>query len=106
MLNSGSKALSQLSKNVKSLSLQLSMVDASALVSIWLLPVISAIVARMHSSISRQAKSWSYAHKWKLLSSRQEVDVGLAADVGTLQRLPKAVGNQSLVRELAFTSRK
>lgn len=32
--------------------------------------------------------------------------LGLAADVGTLQRLPKIVGNQSLVRELAFTARK
>ncbi len=35
----------------------------------------------------------------------KEVDVGLAADVGTLQRLPKIVGNQSLVRELAYTAR-
>jgi len=38
--------------------------------------------------------------------SVKEVDVGLAADVGTLQRLPKVVGNQSLVRELVFTARK
>ena len=36
----------------------------------------------------------------------QEVDIGLAADLGTLQRLPKVVGNESLVRELAFTARK
>ncbi|ESN98299.1 hypothetical protein HELRODRAFT_157486 [Helobdella robusta] len=36
----------------------------------------------------------------------KEVDVGLAADVGTLQRLPKIVGNESLVRELCFTGRK
>eukprot|EP00658_Telonema_sp_P-2_P078781 TRINITY_DN7465_c0_g1_i1.p1 TRINITY_DN7465_c0_g1~~TRINITY_DN7465_c0_g1_i1.p1 ORF type:complete len:245 (-),score=36.53 TRINITY_DN7465_c0_g1_i1:172-906(-) len=35
----------------------------------------------------------------------KEVDVGLAADVGTLQRLPKIVGNESLVREWAFTAR-
>jgi enoyl-CoA hydratase/carnithine racemase len=35
----------------------------------------------------------------------KEVDVGLAADVGTLQRLPKIVGNDSTVRELAFTAR-
>lgn len=35
-----------------------------------------------------------------------EVNVGLAADVGTLQRLPKIVGNDSVVRELAFTGRK
>lgn len=36
----------------------------------------------------------------------KEVDLGMAADVGTLQRLPKAIGNQSLVRELCFTARK
>lgn len=36
----------------------------------------------------------------------KEVDVGLAADVGTLQRLPKVIGNQSLVRELCYTGRK
>ena len=35
----------------------------------------------------------------------QEVDVGLAADIGTLARLPKIAGNQSLVYELAFTAR-
>ncbi|KAK2146485.1 hypothetical protein LSH36_605g02072 [Paralvinella palmiformis] len=38
--------------------------------------------------------------------SIKEVDIGLAADVGTLQRLPKIVGNDSLVRELAYTGRK
>jgi delta(3,5)-delta(2,4)-dienoyl-CoA isomerase len=36
----------------------------------------------------------------------KEVDVGLAADVGTLQRLPKVIGNNSLVRELCYTGRK
>ncbi|XP_014704168.1 delta(3,5)-Delta(2,4)-dienoyl-CoA isomerase, mitochondrial [Equus asinus] len=36
----------------------------------------------------------------------KEVDIGLAADVGTLQRLPRVIGNQSLVNELAFTARK
>ncbi|OXB51870.1 hypothetical protein ASZ78_007018, partial [Callipepla squamata] len=39
-------------------------------------------------------------------NATQEVDIGLAADVGTLQRLPKIVGSQSLVNELAFTARK
>ncbi|KAI7851950.1 ClpP/crotonase-like domain-containing protein [Circinella umbellata] len=34
-----------------------------------------------------------------------EVDVGLAADIGTLQCLPKVIGNASLIRELAYTSR-
>lgn len=37
--------------------------------------------------------------------SIKEVDVGLAADVGTLQRFPKIVGNQSWTRELAYTGR-
>jgi len=36
----------------------------------------------------------------------KEVDVGLAADVGTLQRLPKIIGNEGVVRELAYTARK
>ncbi|KAM5296067.1 delta(3,5)-Delta(2,4)-dienoyl-CoA isomerase, mitochondrial [Glossophaga mutica] len=36
----------------------------------------------------------------------KEVDVGLAADVGTLQRLPRVIRSQSLVNELAFTARK
>eukprot|EP00405_Crypthecodinium_cohnii_P013988 CAMPEP_0206451628 /NCGR_PEP_ID=MMETSP0324_2-20121206/19457_1 /ASSEMBLY_ACC=CAM_ASM_000836 /TAXON_ID=2866 /ORGANISM="Crypthecodinium cohnii, Strain Seligo" /LENGTH=276 /DNA_ID=CAMNT_0053921551 /DNA_START=52 /DNA_END=882 /DNA_ORIENTATION=+ len=37
--------------------------------------------------------------------SIREAAVGLAADVGTLARLPKIVGNESLVRELALTAR-
>jgi len=36
----------------------------------------------------------------------QEVDLGLCADVGTLQRLPKVVGGESRVRELVYTARK
>lgn len=37
--------------------------------------------------------------------SIREAAIGLAADIGTLQRLPKAVGNDSLARELALTAR-
>lgn len=37
--------------------------------------------------------------------SIKEVDIGLAADLGTLQRLPRVTGNESLLRELAFTGR-
>lgn len=37
--------------------------------------------------------------------SIKEVDIGLAADLGTLQRLPKVVGNDSLLRELCYTGR-
>jgi len=35
----------------------------------------------------------------------KELDIGLAADIGGLQRFPKIVGNQSLVRELVFSGR-
>ncbi|GAB1863154.1 Delta(3,5)-Delta(2,4)-dienoyl-CoA isomerase, mitochondrial isoform X2 [Camponotus japonicus] len=35
----------------------------------------------------------------------KEVDIGLAADVGTLQRFPKVVGSDSLARELVYTAR-
>lgn len=35
--------------------------------------------------------------------SIREVKIGLAADIGTLQRLPKITGNDSLVRELCYT---
>ncbi|KAJ1951085.1 hypothetical protein EC988_004153, partial [Linderina pennispora] len=35
----------------------------------------------------------------------KEVDIGMAADVGTLQRLPKVVGNDSWVREVCYTAR-
>ncbi|CAK9803796.1 Delta(3,5)-Delta(2,4)-dienoyl-CoA isomerase, mitochondrial [Anthophora quadrimaculata] len=36
----------------------------------------------------------------------KEVDLGMAADVGTLQRFPKIIGCDSLVRELVYTARK
>ncbi|EED79974.1 predicted protein, partial [Postia placenta Mad-698-R] len=35
----------------------------------------------------------------------KEADVSLAADIGTLARLPKIAANQSLVHELAYTAR-
>lgn len=37
--------------------------------------------------------------------SIKEVDVGLAADIGTLQRLPRAVGASGWISELALTGR-
>lgn len=36
----------------------------------------------------------------------KEVDIGMAADIGTLQRLPKIVGNNSWVRDVCYTARK
>ncbi|KAL1594410.1 hypothetical protein SLS60_010170 [Paraconiothyrium brasiliense] len=37
--------------------------------------------------------------------SVKEVDIGLAADIGTLSRLPKAVGNFSWVKDVALSAR-
>ncbi|ETN69677.1 hypothetical protein RB195_016925 [Necator americanus] len=37
--------------------------------------------------------------------SVKEVDVGLAADVGSLNRLPKICGNESWLKEVAFSAR-
>lgn len=36
----------------------------------------------------------------------KEVEIGMAADVGALQRFPKVIGNQSIARELCLTGRK
>ena len=35
----------------------------------------------------------------------KEVDIGLAADIGTIQRFQKVVGNDSWTRELCYTAR-
>ena len=37
--------------------------------------------------------------------SVKEVDLGIVADVGSLARIPKIVGNTSLLRELVYTGR-
>jgi delta(3,5)-delta(2,4)-dienoyl-CoA isomerase len=37
--------------------------------------------------------------------SVKEVDIGLAADIGTLSRLPKAVGNFSWVKDVCLSAR-
>lgn len=36
----------------------------------------------------------------------KEIELGIAADIGALQFLPKVVGNQSLLAELLYTGRK
>ena len=35
----------------------------------------------------------------------KEVDIGICADLGTIQRFQKVVGNDSWVRELCYTAR-
>ncbi|XP_075238888.1 delta(3,5)-Delta(2,4)-dienoyl-CoA isomerase, mitochondrial-like [Convolutriloba macropyga] len=36
----------------------------------------------------------------------KEVEIGIAADVGVLQRMPKIVANDSFMREISYTARK
>lgn len=37
--------------------------------------------------------------------SIKEVDIGMAADLGTLQFMPQIIGNESFFRELVYTGR-
>lgn len=37
--------------------------------------------------------------------SVREIEIGMAADIGTLQRLPKICGNQGWVKDICFTGR-
>lgn len=45
-----------------------------------------------------------YADKGSRFAIR-EVAIGLAADIGSLQRFPRLIGNDSVFRELAYTAR-
>jgi len=68
------------------------------------------VIAAVHSSCIGGAVDMicacdiRYCSKDSIFSIK-EVQLGLAADVGTLQRLPKIIGNHSLARELAYTGR-
>jgi len=68
------------------------------------------VIAAIHSSCIGGAVDMICACDIRYCSkdavfSIKEVQLGLAADVGTLQRLPKIIGNDSLLRELAYTGR-
>ena len=68
------------------------------------------VVAAVHGNVVGGAIDLIAAAQVRMCTSDsifsiKEVAVGLAADVGTLQRLPKIVGNQSLVHELCYTGR-
>ncbi|KZS91833.1 ClpP/crotonase [Sistotremastrum niveocremeum HHB9708] len=69
--------------------------------------IMTAADIRYASSDTRfsvKACHLSYLSEW-CLTGLQETLLGMAADIGTLARFPKVVGNQSLARELAFTGR-
>lgn len=53
---------------------------------------------RYHAGFDSANRLLSHPHA-------QEVDIGLAADIGSLQRLPRVTSNASLLYELALTAR-
>lgn len=68
------------------------------------------VVVAMHGFSFGLAIDLSTAADVRLCSkdvrfSVKEVDIGLAADIGTLSRLPKVVGSFSWVKEVALTAR-
>lgn len=68
------------------------------------------VIAAMHGYVIGAGVDLSSACDIRLCTkdskfSVREVDIGMAADVGTLQRFPKVVGNQSWVREVCLTGR-
>lgn len=68
------------------------------------------VIARIHGACVGGGIDLSTACDLRYCSadayfSVKEVDVGLTADVGTLQRLPKLVG-EGMARELAYTARR
>jgi Delta3,5-Delta2,4-dienoyl-CoA isomerase len=42
----------------------------------------------------------------KISDTQEVVSAGLAANIGTLQRFPEVMGNESLTRELALTRKR
>ena len=68
------------------------------------------VIAIMHGISFGLAIDLSLACDIRLSTSTtkfcvKEVDIGLAADVGTLSRLPHAVGNQSWVKEICLSAK-
>ncbi|CAB3359987.1 Hypothetical predicted protein [Cloeon dipterum] len=69
------------------------------------------VIAAVHNACIGGAVDLIVAADIRMCSSDawfqvKEAEIGMAADVGTLQRLPRVIGNQSLVNELCLTSRK
>jgi Delta3,5-Delta2,4-dienoyl-CoA isomerase len=69
------------------------------------------VIAAIHGIAFGLAIDISCACDIRLIASQgtrlsvKEVDIGLAADIGTLSRLPKVVGNHSWVKEVALSAR-
>jgi len=69
------------------------------------------VIAAVHNACIGGAVDLIVAADIRMCSSDawfqvKEAEIGMAADVGTLQRLPRVIGNQSLVNELCLTARK
>jgi delta(3,5)-delta(2,4)-dienoyl-CoA isomerase len=69
-----------------------------------------AVISILHGFSYGLAIDISLATDIRLCASNtafcvKEVDIGLAADIGTLSRLPKAVGSASWAKEVSLTAR-
>jgi Delta3,5-Delta2,4-dienoyl-CoA isomerase len=69
------------------------------------------VIAAVHNACIGGAVDFIVAADIRMCSTDawfqvKEAEIGMAADVGTLQRLPRVIGNQSLVNELCLTARK
>jgi len=73
-------------------------------------PACSAVVCVLHGIAYGLAMDISCCADVRICArdtrfSVKEVDIGLAADIGTLARLPKVVGNGSWVKDVCLTAR-
>jgi Delta3,5-Delta2,4-dienoyl-CoA isomerase len=74
------------------------------------LPLIHSVICVLHGVALGIAIDISSACDIRIITkdaklSIKEVDIGLAADLGTLQRFPRLVANDSWTRELALSGR-
>lgn len=72
--------------------------------------LLSAVIALLHGISFGLAIDIACCADVRLVAqsvrfSVKEVDIGLAADIGSLARLPKIVGSQSWVREVCLSAR-
>ena len=73
-------------------------------------PLLSAVIALLHGFALGLAIDISSACDIRICAasarfSVKEVDIGLAADIGTLSRLPKVVGSMSWIKEVCLSAR-
>ncbi len=56
------------------------------------------------ADIRYSTADWYFSGNFSKFTIR-EIDIGMAADLGTLQVMPNIIGNQSAFRELVYTGK-